>query len=115
MEIYRLDGMLGGWFVGSFNPTALATDLVEVALKSYSAGATEADHYHQIATEVTLIVSGQVRMLGRDWGAGDIVVLRPGEVTSFEAVTDSTNVVVKVPGVLNDKYLAPISDASITS
>ena len=39
------------------------------------------------------------------WEAGDIIVLEPGEVTSFEAMTDATTVVVKVPGALNDKYV----------
>jgi hypothetical protein len=45
-------------------------------------------------------------MVGKEWTNGDIVVLSPGEVTDFEALTDAVNVVVKTPGVLGDKYLA---------
>jgi len=37
-------------------------------------------------------------MMGRTWEAGDIIVIEPGEATDFTAITDATNVVVKVPG-----------------
>lgn len=106
MKQARLDDMTKGWFVGAFSPTVHATDACEVAVKHYKAGDKEGAHYHKIATEITLIVSGRVRMAGREWGAGDIVVMEPGDVTDFEALTDAVNVVVKTPGALNDKYLA---------
>jgi len=41
--------------------------------------------------------------MGRTWEAGDIIVVEPGEATSFTAITDATNVVVKVPSVVGDK------------
>jgi hypothetical protein len=52
-----------------------------------------------------MILSGKVRMAGREWQEGDIIVLSPGEITDFEALTDTVNVVVKIPGALNDKFL----------
>lgn len=99
-----LNDMVKGWFVGPFLPTAHSTAACEAAIKYYKAGDRKAAHYHNIATEVTLVVSGRVRMLGREWKEGDIIVLEPGEATDFEALTDAVNVVVKTPGVLNDKY-----------
>jgi len=48
-------------------------------------------------------------MLGKEWGSGDIIVLSPGDVTDFEALTDAVNVVVKTPGATNDKYLVETS------
>jgi len=105
MKIARLDEMTKGWFVGAFAPTVHTTDACEVAVKHYRAGDAEAAHFHKVATEITLIVSGRVRMVQREFGPGDIVVLEPGEVTAFEALEDAVNVVVKLPGALNDKYL----------
>jgi quercetin dioxygenase-like cupin family protein len=105
MNHARLDDMTKGWFVGAFSPTAFATENCEVAVKYYNAGDYEASHYHKIATEITLILSGTVRMLGKEWGAGDIIVLQPGETTDFEALTAAINVVVKTPGALNDKFV----------
>lgn len=106
MKHAHLSNMVKGWFVGGFEPAAFSTQACEVAVKHYRAGERESAHYHREATEITLVLSGQVRMAGRQWGAGDIVVLAPGEVTDFEALTDAVNVVVKTPGALNDKYLA---------
>lgn len=106
MNSAKLQDMVGGWFVGAFNPSALKTDACEVAVKKYKAGAKEESHYHSIATELTLVLSGRIRMCGKEWCDGDIVVLAPKDVTDFEAITDVISVVVKVPGVLNDKYLS---------
>ncbi len=104
MRHARLETMVKGWFVGDFAPVALQTDVCEVAVKHYTAGDFETLHHHKIATEVTLIVSGRVRMQDREWGPGDIIVLEPGEATTFEALTDAVNVVVKTPSVAGDKY-----------
>jgi quercetin dioxygenase-like cupin family protein len=76
----------------------------EVAVKHYAAGDREARHFHKVSTEITLILSGTVRMNGQEWSAGDVVVLDPGEPTDFLALTDSVSVVVKTPSVREDKY-----------
>lgn len=105
MKHFRMDDMVKGWFVGGFSPTAFNTEDCEVGFKSYKAGDHESAHYHKVATELTVIVSGRVRMMGKEWGPGDIIVVEPGEATDFEALTDATNIVVKLPGALNDKYI----------
>jgi hypothetical protein len=101
----RLEGMVKGWFVGDFSPTVLRSKDCEVAIKQYAAGAHEAAHYHAVATELTAIVSGRARMLGREWGPGDIVTVEPGEATDFTALTDVVTVVVKLPSAPDDKFL----------
>lgn len=105
MNQAHLKDMVNGWFIGGFNPTALTTQACEVAVKTYKAGDFERKHFHKVATEVTLVLVGRVKMMGREWQAGDIIILEPGEVTDFEALTDASNVVVKVPGALEDKYV----------
>jgi anti-sigma factor ChrR (cupin superfamily) len=105
MRVARLDEMVKGWFVGGFEPTAYKTDAVEVALKEYDAGAYEERHHHKLATELTLIVNGEVEMNGKRYGAGDIVIVDRNESTDFRALTPVKTVVVKVPGAANDKYM----------
>lgn len=100
----RLERMVRGWFVGDFEPAALRTGAAEVGVRRYRAGDREDAHHHRIATEVTAIVSGTVRMNDATYGPGDIVVIEPYDATDFEALTDATTVVVKVPGALDDKY-----------
>lgn len=105
MKISKIDGMVKGWFVGNFQPSVLCTSDVEVALKTYVEGDFEETHYHKIATEITLVVSGRVVMFETEFAQGDIVVVEPGDATSFLALSDAVTVVVKHPGASNDKYL----------
>ncbi|BDI28882.1 hypothetical protein CCAX7_009330 [Capsulimonas corticalis] len=103
--------MVKGWFVGDFEPSLYHTGDVEVAVKHYQAGDAEEWHYHKVATELTVVVSGEVEMAGKRFREGDIVVIEPGEGTAFRAITDAVNVVVKLPGASNDKYLQEDSHA----
>ncbi len=104
MELDQLSRFTKGWFVGKFAPTLIETGDVEVAIKHYRAGESEPRHHHRVATEITAIVSGTVRMNGRDIGAGEIVKIAPGVSADFAALTDAVTVVVKHPGASNDKY-----------
>lgn len=106
MRIGKLDDMVKGWFIGNFHPTLCATDQVEVAIKRYQKGDREPKHYHRIAEEYTVIISGSVRMNGIQYSSGDIVVMEPGEPTDFECLQDETaTVVVKIPAANEDKYI----------
>ena len=110
METYKLQDMTKGWFVGDFYPAVLKTQECEVSVKRYSKGDYESAHFHKVATEITVIISGKIRMCERDFTENDIIVLQPGEVTDFMALEDSVTTVVKYPGALNDKYIIPDTD-----
>lgn len=101
----KLQDMVKGWFVGNFEPTLHKTNAVEVAVKHYKKGDSEEMHYHKLATEITVVVSGSVQMNGSIYTAGDIIVMAPYEATDFIALEDSVNAVVKIPGANHDKYL----------
>lgn len=106
MKIAKLDDMIKGWFIGNFEPSLCKTNDVEVAVKKYNKGDYEDKHYHKIATEYTLIISGRVRMNNKEYKEGDIIIMEPYETTDFECLEDNTiNVVVKLPGANNDKYI----------
>lgn len=106
MKVSKLNTMVKGWFIGNFEPSLYKTNDVEVAVKCYKKGDYETRHYHKIATEITVITNGSVMMNGIIYKTGDIIVMEPGESTDFECLEDGTqNVVVKLPGVNNDKYI----------
>jgi mannose-6-phosphate isomerase-like protein (cupin superfamily) len=106
LKRYNLDTFTKGWFVGNFSPTLIPSDAVEVAVKHYKAGEAEQSHYHKVATELTLVVSGRVRMSGEEVGPGKIAKINPGQATDFVPLTDATTVVVKMPCVKGDKYMS---------
>lgn len=106
MKTGKIAEMKNGWFIGNFEPSLFQTNDVEVAVKKYRKGDYEKAHYHKLATEFTLVISGRAKMFGMEFSEGDIIVVEPGEVTDFLALADTVNVVVKLPGANNDKYEA---------
>lgn len=102
---YNLNDMIKGWFVGCFEPTAMKSNDFEVAIKRYSAGDKEQSHTHKIATEITVIVEGRVKMNGVEYVKDDIIVIEPNNYTDFLCLEDTITVVVKTPSALGDKYL----------
>lgn len=106
MKKYKLRDMTRGWFVGNFSPACFKTKAAEVGIKTYRAGEREEAHFHKVATEITVIVSGSARINGVKYSPGDILVIGPGESADFRALGAVKTVVVKVPGVLKDKFPA---------
>lgn len=103
-KTFKLKDMKKGWFIGNFSPTIINTNDVEVAVKKYIKGEHEEKHYHKIATEITVITKGKVRMNGEIFKEGSIILIEPYQSTDFLALTDVTTTVVKYPGAINDKY-----------
>jgi quercetin dioxygenase-like cupin family protein len=108
MNVSKLKDMKNGWFIGDFNPTLIRTRDVEVAIKKYQKGDYEERHYHKLATEITVIVSGRVKMNSIEYQSGDIVIIEPYESTDFEALERTVCSVVKLPGAIDDKYLGRV-------
>ena len=104
MTLSNLNEMTKGWFIGNFEPSLLKTNDVEVAVKSYKKCDKESKHFHKIATEFTVILSGKVRMFDKEFEKDSIIKIEPNEATAFECLEDSVTVVVKFPGANNDKY-----------
>ncbi len=105
MRSADIHDMVKGWFIGNFEPSLCKTNEVEAGMKQYQKGDYEKKHYHKIATEYTVIVSGKARMFDREWKAGDIIVAEPYDCTDFLALEDCVSLVVKIPGANNDKYM----------
>lgn len=53
--------------MGYFEPTLYKTNDVEVSVKRYQANAYESKHYHKIATEITVVTRGTIRMNGMEY------------------------------------------------
>lgn len=103
--------MTGGWFVGDFTPSLFTTPHAEMAVQHFAAGYCAPAHYHKVAHEITVIISGVAMMNDQRLIAGDIIVVQPFEIVEFQALEDTTTTVVKLPSVAGDKYLITSSNA----
>lgn len=105
MEISRIDSTIGGWFIGNFDNAAFKTEGFEVAYKKHSAGEKWDHHYHKFVTEINLMISGEMIIQGKKIQPGDIFILRPYEIADPLFITDCEMIVVKTPGIVNDKVV----------
>lgn len=105
MRCYDIKEFTKGWFIGPFEPSLFKTNQFECAVKSYVTGDKEVAHVHKLATEYTVVAVGSVRMNGIVYHQGSIIEIKPNEATDFEALTDVTTFVIKIPAIIGDKYL----------
>lgn len=100
----NLQNFTKGWVVGDFVPSLFKTKDVEVAIKKYKSGDKEIKHYHKIATEYTIVLTGKVKMIDKIFSADDIVTIYPNVENQFECLEDCILLVIKTPSVVGDKY-----------
>lgn len=98
--------MVGGWFIGDFVPSIIRTDQFEVCFKEYQAGDSEPAHFQRTAKELTLVTDGQVQIGQALLQKGQLILIEPGEIAGFFAITKASLVAVKWPSLPNDKELA---------
>ena len=105
MDILKGKDMIGGWFVGDFEPSAYKTKDFEVGFKHHPKGEVWDNHYHKVATEVNYLIKGKMNLSGTYLEEGDIFVIHPGEVAIPEFLEDCEIIVIKTPSVIGDKYI----------
>jgi len=105
MQINRIEDFDKGWFVGNFSPAILHTKDFEIAIKWFKAGEKEPLHKQLVATEITVVIEGEIRLGEQRFVRGDLITIPPGEFAAFESITDSTLVCVKAPSIPKDKVL----------
>ena len=94
-----------GWYIGQFEKAAYKTDLFEAGIQTFKKGQRSPKHTHKIATEINVVLSGKVMYGDRMLSAGDGIIYEPGEVCECYYLEDTVTVVIKSPGVLDDKYI----------
>jgi quercetin dioxygenase-like cupin family protein len=105
MNHFKLDSFLNGWIVGNFTPSLHQTADFEVAVKFFDEGQIEVAHKQLIATEITIVVEGRIRLGSNEYSQGDIIEIPPHEVADFESLTKSSLVCIKFPSLPNDKVV----------
>lgn len=105
MEVFHVSDFSKGWVVGNFEPSLHRTELFEFGAKFFSKGELEAPHYQKIATEITIVLAGRVRIGKRFFGPGDVCIIPPLEVADFEGIEQGALSVIKFPSNADDKVL----------
>lgn len=101
----KVSDSIGGWYIGNFEKAAYKTNAFEASYKKHYRGEKYDWHYHQHLDEINLVVSGIIRMHGKDFGPGDIFILEPYEIADPEFIEDCEVICIKAPNITNDKTI----------
>ena len=104
MKTHKVKDFYRGWIIGNFEPSLIKTENFEVGLLTHKKGEVWPKHYHAIATEYNLLVSGSMIINETRIEPGDIFILEPYEIADPEFLEDCTVLCVKVPSIPGDKY-----------
>lgn len=88
MKKYSLSNFVRGWIVGNFSPSIYTKDY-ELGVRRYSMGDSERSHCHMMSDEVTIIITGHVKINGCDYFDGDIVIQEKGDYADFICLSDT--------------------------
>lgn len=95
----------GGWFIGAFNETAYKTNTCEIAYKIHLKDENWPNHYHKLADEINYLIEGSMTINEILLKAPTIFIIKKNESAVPKFLTDCKLIVVKIPGILNDKYI----------
>ena len=104
MNLFNLKNMTKGWVVGDFEPSVLKTSNFEAAIQTHKKGYKAPLHLHKKFVEINVIVTGKMKVNGRDLGSGDIFVFDVMEVSDAEFFEDTTLVVIRPGSDPTDKH-----------
>jgi mannose-6-phosphate isomerase-like protein (cupin superfamily) len=104
MQVYNIEDMKGGWFVGSFHPTVYVAPF-EVCYKYHKKGEVWDTHFHKRATEINLLVRGKMTINDVQINEGQIFVIEPYYVSEPVFLEDCELVVIKTISDEKDKYI----------
>jgi quercetin dioxygenase-like cupin family protein len=105
MDIVKMKDMVGGWFVGNFEPTVYKTSEFEVCFKEHTAGEKWDKHYHKLGTEINYLVEGKMIIQNKELNTGDIFIIYPNEIADPIFLEDCKVLIVKTPSITGDKYV----------
>ena len=105
MIIKNIKDMIGGWYIGDFDPSAFKTKDFEVCYKKHEKGEKWDTHYHTKIVEINYLIKGKMIIQNTILKEGNIFILNPGEIASPTFLENCEIIIVKVPSIPNDKVI----------
>jgi len=97
--------IVGGWFIGDFEPSAYRTRDFEVCYKIHPKGEKWPTHYHEHSIEINYLMHGKMTINNVLLEAPVIFILEKGEPAKPGFLEDCELIVVRVPSIPDDKII----------
>jgi quercetin dioxygenase-like cupin family protein len=105
MIIKKITDYFRGWVIGEFEPNIFRTKDFEIGILKHKKDENWPAHYHKIATEYNILISGSMWVCGEELISGDIFLIQPNEIAEPKFHEDCVIICIKIPSVPGDKYI----------
>jgi quercetin dioxygenase-like cupin family protein len=106
MKSFDIRDFKDGWFIGNFLPSIHQTKEFEVSFKHFKKEDREPKHFQKIASEITLVISGKIRLGDNFFEKGKIILIFPDEEAEFECIEECEVICIKFPSIPGDKIIS---------
>ena len=105
MKVLNTD-YLSGWYIGSFEPSLVSSNEIEVGTKLVPSGTLPDYHYHKIKREITVVLSGSIKLesSGEIVSSGSAIILEPFEKNDQIFLEDTLILIINTPSAQSDKH-----------
>jgi len=94
-----------GWLIGDFEPNIKRVSEYEIGLLTHKKNEQWGFHYHRVAIEINVLVSGKMIINNQPIYAGDIFVFEPNVIACPIFSEECKIICIKIPSRPSDKYI----------
>lgn len=105
IDIYKLEDMFRGWFVGNFEPSVFKHAGVEIGYLCHKKGEKWQTHYHNNLVEVNLLVEGKMILNDIELNKNQIFVIDKKVLACPIFLEDCYIMCIKIPSMVGDKIV----------
>jgi dTDP-glucose pyrophosphorylase len=105
IEIFKLEDMFRGWFIGNFEPSVYKNCTFEVGYLSHKKNEIWDVHYHNNLTEINLLIEGKMILNDIEINKNEIFVINKKDIACPIFLEDCRIICIKIPQILGDKHI----------
>ncbi len=104
MKTYKLKDFTRGWICGDFQPSVINSKDFEVGIRELTKHDDLSPHFHSQLVELTVVLSGVIKINNTLFYENDIVYLEKEEPCFMEIISDKAKLLfIKSPSIPSDK------------
>ena len=94
-----------GWIIGDFEPNIKKIKDYEIGLLTHKKDEKWGFHYHQLATEINILLDGRFIINNQEIKKGDVFIFEKNMIACPIFIEECKIICIKIPSCPNDKYI----------
>lgn len=101
----NINNYIRGWVIGDFEPNIKKIKDFEIGVISHKNNEKWAFHYHNLSTEINVLINGKININNKIIEKNDIFIFEKNVIACPIFLEDCEILCIKIPSYPNDKYI----------